>query len=96
MKVKLTKNLDKDRCFVNGTLATIVQMLDKCTFVAVTSDSERILVHAVAGSSFQLCTLRDDDPPHGGRRVTDRGYGYVGASRVRHRNDLLDGAGSPN
>ena len=104
MKVRLTKNMDKERSFVNGTLATIVKMLNKCTFIAVTSDNVRILVHAVAdtGRLFvpavygyamtirrtQGCTLAMAGL-HFDRRVADRGYGYVGASRVKHRNDIF-------
>ena len=81
------------------------KMLNKCTFVAVTSDDVRILVHAVAdaGSSLfvpavygyamtirrtQGCTLAMAGLKFD-RRVADRGYGYAGASRVRHKSDVF-------
>ena len=104
MKVRLTKNLDKDWCFVIGSGATIVQMLNKRTAVAVPSGNVRILINAVADSGKQLLVVavygyamtnrrtQGCTLAMGGlyfdRRVADGGCECVGASRVRRKNDL--------
>ena len=54
MRVRLTRNLDKDRGFVNGNIGTIETMLTKDTFVLLTRQGIRILVHPVTdrGTTF--------------------------------------------
>ena len=103
MQVRLTKNLDKDRGFVNGALGTIVMVLNRQTFVVETEEGVHLLVHAVCdngkpfvpavygyamtirrgqGTTLELAGLHFD------RRRADRGYAYVGASRVRRKKDV--------
>ena len=104
MQVRLTKNLDKDRVFVNGALGTIVKVLNKQTFVVEREDYVQLLAHMVCdnaqtlvpaahghamtirrgqGSTLELAALHFD------RRKADRGYGCVGASRVKRKRDLF-------
>ena len=49
MRVRLTRNLDKERGFVNGALGTAELVLRKDVFVLVTDKNMRILVHPVHG-----------------------------------------------
>ena len=104
MQVRWTKNLDKDRVFVNGALGTIVKVLNKQTFVVETEDYVHLLAHMVCDNAQTLVPAA-----HGyamtirrgqgltlelasfkfDRRTADRGYGYVDASRVKRKRDLF-------
>jgi hypothetical protein len=104
MRVRLTRNVDKERGFVNGAVAEIEYVLKKDVFVARTPSGVRILVHPVQydghhfmpfcygysmtirrsqGSTLELVGLWFDHC-----YPADRGYGYVGGSRVRRASDL--------
>ena len=101
MTVRLTKNLDKDRGFVNGAIGTVKRVLNKHTFVLGTADGVILLVHAVQDRlrpfvpatygyamtirRAQGCTL-DLVGLHFNRRKPDTGYGYVGVSRAKRRS----------
>ena len=99
MRIRLTRNVDKERGFVNGAVCDIVHKLRKNVFIAKTPRGVHLLVHPVQydgvefmpytygyamtirraqGATCELAGLWFDHtfPP-------DRGYGYVGASRVR-------------
>jgi hypothetical protein len=103
MRVRLTRNIEKDRGFVNGTLGVVEAMLHRSVFVLNSTHGVKILVHPVVingrqflpvaygyattirrsqGMTLDMAGLRFD------RRLPDRGYAYVGASRVRAREDL--------
>lgn len=58
MRIRLTRNLDKDRGFVNGAIGTIVHMLSPCTFVLKTDRGVMLVVHPVAqdGKVFMPCS----------------------------------------
>ena len=57
MRVRLTRNLDKDRGFVNGNVGVIEAMLTKEVFILRTIQGTRILVHPVTdkGETFVPC-----------------------------------------
>eukprot|EP00971_Amphidinium_carterae_P220551 4378443-Amphidinium_carterae.1 len=103
MRVRMTQNLDKDRGFVNGNIGTVENVLRKDVAVVRTAQNILILVHPVTmrgdmflpltyayattirraqGATLQMVGLLFDRP------YPDRGYGYVGASRVRRREDV--------
>ena len=103
MRVRLTQNMEKDRGFVNGALGVVEVMLHRSVFVVSSTTGVKILVHPVCirgkrflpvaygyattirrsqGMTLDMAGLRFD------RRLPDRGYAYVGASRVRAREDL--------
>ena len=104
MKVRLTRNVDKERGFVNGTLAEVEHILAKGVFVVKTPSGMRILVHPVRmdGRTFvpfcygyamtirrsQGSTLASVGLWFDHCFPADRGYAYVGASRVRNATDL--------
>jgi ATP-dependent exoDNAse (exonuclease V) alpha subunit len=104
MRVRLTRNVDKQRSFVNGTLGEVEHVLSEDVFVLRTDSGIRVLVHPVGfdkqvfmpvcygyamtirraqGSTLLKVGLwfNHSYPP-------DRGYAYVGASRVRRAGDL--------
>ena len=103
MQIRLTRNLDKDRGFVNGALGTVKKVLNRQTFVVETPEGVLLLVHAVCDrrKAFlpathgyamtirraQGCTL-EFVGLHFDRRRADRGYAYVGASRARRKVDV--------
>jgi ATP-dependent exoDNAse (exonuclease V) alpha subunit len=105
MRVRLTRNVDKERGFVNGALAEIEYVLSKNVFIVKTPTNIRILVRRVRydgqefmpytygyattmrrsqGSTMEIVGLWFDHS-----YPADRGYGYVGASRVRRAADLF-------
>ena len=90
MQVRLTKNLDKDRVFVNGALGTIVKVLNKQTFVVETEDYVHLLAQLVcdnaqpfvpAAHGYAMTIRRGQGSTlelaalHSDRRTADRGYG---------------------
>ena len=108
MRVRLTRNIDKERGFGNGALAEVEYVLRKDVFVVKTPLGVRHLVHPVTathkgvqctfvpacygyamtirrsqGSTLDLVALWFDHS-----YPCDRGYAYVGASRVRSAKDL--------
>ena len=106
MRIRLTRNLDKDRGFVNGAVGVIEMMLIDRIFVLRTPQDVRLLVHPIVvdrtkfmpcsyayaltirraqGSTLDAACLYFDQ---GGGFPAERGYGYVGASRVRFAKDL--------
>ena len=102
MRIRLTRNVDKERGFVNGALAHIEHVLAPDVFIAKTPAGVHILVHRVAyrdagrrsfmpfcygyamtmrraqGSTLEFVGLFFDH-----KYPADRGYAYVGNSRVR-------------
>ena len=104
MRIRLTRNIDKQRSFVNGTLGVIERVLANDVFVLKTDSDVRVLVHRVSfggvlfmptsygyamtirraqGSTLDMVGLWFDHS-----YPADRGYAYVGASRVRRARDL--------
>ncbi|CAE8634707.1 unnamed protein product [Polarella glacialis] len=104
MRIRFTRNVDKERGFVNGALAEVEYVLRKDVFVAKTPTGVRILVHPVMydgehfmpfcygyamtirrsqGSTMEMVGLWFDH-----KYPADRGYAYVGSSRVRRADDL--------
>ena len=47
MRVRLTRNLDKERGFVNGNVGTVVKVLKPEVFIIETVQGVRILVHPI-------------------------------------------------
>ena len=104
VRLRLTKNLDKDRGFVNGAMTVVQHVLRKDVYVVARSDGVLNLVHPtrdnkgrtmvpatyayattirrVQGATLPAVALRFD------RRLPDRGYAFVGASRVRAKTDV--------
>jgi hypothetical protein len=58
MRVRLTRNLDKDRGFVNGNLCIVEKVLTKQIFIVKSIQGTRILVHPVRdkGETFVPCS----------------------------------------
>jgi hypothetical protein len=106
MRIRLTRNLDKDKGFVNGALGTVDLLLDPrgCVFTFRLQSGAMLLVHPVfsGGHHFLPCaygyamTIRRAQGATLGRVVlyfdhtypAERGYAYVGASRVRAASGL--------
>jgi hypothetical protein len=104
MRVRLTQNIDKDRGFVNGNVGTIDFVLHEWSFVLLTQEGIRILVHPICrdGAIFMPCsyayatTMRraqgatlDIVGLAFDRRCSDLGYAYVGASRTKRADTLF-------
>ena len=103
MRIRLTRNLDKDRGFVNGAVGAIEHVLRSDVFVLRTTAGVRLLVHPVhidgdvfmpASYAYAMTIRRAQGSTldlvglHFDRRMADRGYAYVASSRVRSRGDL--------
>ena len=54
MRIRLTRNMDKERGFVNGAMATVETVLRKDVFIAKTASGVRFLVHPVAFDKQQF------------------------------------------
>lgn len=104
MRLRLTRNLDKDRGFVNGNLGVVKSKLRPDVFVVKTIQDVLILVHPITVKGFKfipVCyayatTIRRAQGATltaaclcFNRRRPDRGYAYVGASRVKHHSSLF-------
>ena len=104
MRLRLTHNIDKDRGFVNGNTGAIRTMLRRDVCVLQTEQGLSVLVHPITfggrkfmpvaygyattmrraqGSTLNKIGLRFD------RRLSDRGYAYVGVSRAKKRRDVF-------
>ena len=104
MRVRLTRNIDKERGFVNGALAEVEYVLKPDVLVVKTARGVRFLVYPITynkatfvpfcygyamtirraqGSTLALVGLWFNH-----KYPADRGYGYVGGSRVRFAEDL--------
>ena len=104
VRLRLSRNLDKPRGFVNGALAIVRYVLSPCAAVVELLSGEYCLLHAVSDGtrSFLPCsygyatTIRKSQGAslHGIVLCFDhsyppeRGYGYVGASRARSKAGL--------
>ena len=104
LRVRLSRNLDKPRGFVNGALGTIKTVLAKNVAVVELSSGKLVLLHPVTDGdeTFLPCaygyatTIRKAQGASLDGVILyfdhcyppDRGYGYVGASRCRTRSGL--------
>ena len=78
LQIRLTRNLDKDRGFVNGAVGTIDEVLSPCVFTLKLSSGVMVLVHPIhAGGErpFLPCT-----------------YGYATTIRRAQGSSLEQGA----
>ena len=104
MRIRLTRNLDKEKGFVNGALGTIEIVLRKDVFLLRLAGGSLVLVHPMhgAGGPFMPCvygyalTIRraqgstlDCAILRFDKKRPDRGYAYVAASRVRRADRLI-------
>ena len=102
--LRLTRNLDKPRGFVNGALGEVVEKLSEHTFTLRLTTGVLLLVHpvTVGEATFLPCaygyatTIRKAQGQSldlgclyfNHKYPPERGYGYVGASRFRTRAGL--------
>ena len=78
LQVRLTRNLGKDRGFVNGAVGTIEDILSNCVFTVKLSSGVMVLVHPIhmqGGPPFLPCT-----------------YGYATTIRRAQGSSLVQGA----
>ena len=59
MRVRLTRNLDKDRGFVNGNTGVIEAVLSPQVFILKSLQGTRILVHPVTDNGVTFATRRN-------------------------------------
>ena len=100
MRIRLTRNMDKQRGFVNGAMGVVEHVLASDVFVLKTTHGVRILVHKVkldgvfmpTTYAYAMTIRRAQGTTLDlagllfDRACADRGYGYVGASGVRKAN----------
>ena len=104
MRLRLTHNVHKDRGFVNGNVGTVRTVLRPDVFIFETIQNQLLLVHPITvdGHKFMpvayayATTIRraqgatmDAVGLHLDKKVPDRGYAYVGASRVKSHEDIF-------
>ena len=105
LRVRLSRNLDKPRGFVNGALGTIREVLAQNVAVVELESGKLVLLHPVTDGeqTFLPCaygyatTIRKAQGASLDGVILyfdhayppDRGYGYVGASRARTRAGLF-------
>ena len=104
MRIRLTHNVDKDRGFVNGNAGIVRMVLRSDIFVLQSDQGIPILIHPIStqgkkflpvaygwattirraqGATLNKVGLWFD------RRLSDRGYAYVGVSRAKRRADVF-------
>lgn len=64
MRVRLTRNLDKDRGFVNGNTGTIDKVLRKDVFIMQSAQGTRILVHPIVDKGEAFASWIFQPPLH--------------------------------
>ena len=104
MRMRLTHNVDKERAFVNGNAGTVRKVLRADVFLLQSDQGLPILVHPITSQGRKFLpvaygwatTIRraqgatlDKIGLWFDRRLSDRGYAYVGVSRAKHRNDVF-------
>ncbi|CAE7285846.1 Usp17le [Symbiodinium sp. KB8] len=104
MHVRLTHNVSKDEGFVNGNIGRVRLVLRKDVFILETPQRTSVLVYPimVRGQKYlpatygYATTMRraqgatlDDVALHFDRKMPDRGYAYVGVSRVKTRSNVF-------
>jgi len=103
--LRLTRNLDKARGFVNGAIGEVATILNDSSFIVRLSSGTLQLVHpiSVGGRQVLPCcygyatTIRKAQGAtlHAGclffdhKYPAERGYGYVGASRFKSKDGLF-------
>ena len=103
--LRLTRNLDKGRGFVNGAIGEVFAILDDYVFILRLSSGTLVLVHPirVGGRTVLPCsygyatTIRKSQGASLSARClyfdhrypAERGYGYVGASRFMTKSGLF-------
>ena len=80
MRLRLTRNLDKERGFVNGNVAVVEVVLRKDVCVARTLQGGRLLVHPVKTMARSSCPSSTPTPQQCGERK--------GPSQSRRRKSL--------
>ena len=105
MRVRLTHNVDKERGFVNGTLAEVEYLLSDNVFIAKTKAGLRLLVHPITynkdtyipfsyGYALTIRRSQGSGLDQGALWFdhcfpADPGYAYVGASRFKRACDIM-------
>ena len=105
MRIRFTRNVDKERGFVNGAVAIVEHVLRKDVLVACTPGGIPILAHPAQYDGIQFMpfsfgyamtirrsqgsTLEMMTLRFDRKYSADRGYGYVGAPRVQPAADLF-------
>ena len=105
LRLRLSRNLDKRRGFVNGALCTIVEVLSRDVAVVELASGKLCLLHPVTigEKTFLPCaygyatTIRKAQGASLDAVVLffdhshppERGYGYVGASRAKSKGGLF-------
>ena len=104
LRLRVSRNLDKPRGFVNGALGTIKSVLSRCVATVLLDTGKLVLVHPIREGelTFLPCsygyatTIRKVQGASLDGVVLyfdhshppDRGYGYVGASRAKTKAGL--------